>query len=71
MPFKVTIRSMQGEQNVETELNGDSLTVSELREIADLVPGLSLRRGGAALSDSDSVTSGETLVATTPEAKHG
>lgn len=71
MAIKVTIRTMQGDQHVETELNGDSFTVAELREVAELVPGLSLRRGGSALSDTDEVNDGDTFVATTPEAKHG
>lgn len=68
MSIKITVRSLNGEAEVELP---DGATADQVRDAADLASGVVLRSGGQALSGSDPVEDGDIVVATPPEAKHG
>lgn len=67
--MKVTIRSLSGNQ--EIVLEGDSVTVADLKEAAGIAAGFNIRAGGQRLSDDTPVQPEGVYTATPPEAKHG
>ena len=67
--MKVTVRSLSG--NAEVELEGDNITVAQIREAAGIASGFTLRHNGASCSDDEPVEDGGAYVATPPEVKHG
>lgn len=68
MPYRVTVRSLQGETTIELS---DGATAADVREVAGLAEGSVLRQNGSALADGEQVESDSPIVASPPEAKHG